>query len=71
MLDVIDLDYAIVAMPYTLLDQESLERELPRDAAFEPTRRLFLELRHKAIRYDVPIPRFTDERHVQRYVEIQ
>jgi D-threo-aldose 1-dehydrogenase len=28
-LDVIDLDYAIVAMPYTLLDQEALDEELP------------------------------------------
>lgn len=28
-LDVIDLDYAIVAMPYTLLDQDALDEELP------------------------------------------
>jgi D-threo-aldose 1-dehydrogenase len=28
-LDLIDLDYAIVAMPYTLLDQEALDEELP------------------------------------------
>ena len=28
-LDVIDLDYAIVAMPYTLLDQDALDDELP------------------------------------------
>ncbi len=28
-LEVIDLDYAIVAMPYTLLDQDALEEELP------------------------------------------
>jgi D-threo-aldose 1-dehydrogenase len=28
-LDVVDLDYAIVAMPYTLLDQEALDVELP------------------------------------------
>jgi D-threo-aldose 1-dehydrogenase len=28
-LDVIDLDYAIVALPYTLLDQEALDEELP------------------------------------------
>jgi D-threo-aldose 1-dehydrogenase len=28
-LEVIDLDYAIVAMPYTLLDQQALDEELP------------------------------------------
>lgn len=28
-LDVVDLDYAIIAMPYTLLDQDALDEELP------------------------------------------
>jgi len=28
-LEIIDLDYAIVAMPYTLLDQDALDEELP------------------------------------------
>lgn len=49
----------------------SLERELPANAAYEPTRRLFLDLRHNAIRYNTPHPHFTNERAIQRYVEIQ
>lgn len=49
----------------------SLERELPADARHDTTRRLFLDLRHRAIRYDVPNPRFTNERVIQQYVEIQ
>ena len=28
-LEVVDLDYAIIAMPYTLLDQDALDEELP------------------------------------------
>jgi hypothetical protein len=49
----------------------SLERELPANAADAATLSLFLDLRRQALRYDVPDPHFTDERTIQRYVEIQ
>lgn len=49
----------------------SLDRELPGDAAFEPTRRLFDELRRRNVTLGGPHPAFTNETRVQRYVEIQ
>ncbi|MBI4888583.1 MAG: hypothetical protein HY824_15915 [Acidobacteria bacterium] len=49
----------------------SLERDLPEDWELDATRRLFLELRQKNVGGQVPSPAFTNERYVQRYVEIQ
>jgi hypothetical protein len=49
----------------------SLERELPADAEFEPTRRAFLALRQRNLRRDIPHPIFTKQQHVDRYIEIQ
>jgi hypothetical protein len=49
----------------------SLERELPNDWAFEPTRMLFFEMRRRNIEYSVSPPLLTNERDVSRWVEIQ
>jgi hypothetical protein len=49
----------------------SLERELPADWEYEPTRRTYLAIRERNVRYDVPHPRFTRQRDVDRYIEVQ
>lgn len=49
----------------------SLERELPADWAWSPNRQLFFELRRVNVTRDVPAPTFTNEREVQRFVEIK
>lgn len=49
----------------------SLERELPADWAFEPTRRTFLELRQRNLTREVPHPAFTKHRHVEPYLEVE
>jgi hypothetical protein len=49
----------------------SLERELPADWAFEPTRRAFLELRHRNLQREVPHPAFINQDRVERYLEIR
>ena len=49
----------------------SLERELPADWGFEPTRRAFLSLRQRNLSLDVPHPTFTKQRRVEPYLEVQ
>lgn len=49
----------------------SLERELPADWAFEPTRRLFLDLRQRNLAREVPHPAFTKQRRVDWYLEVR
>jgi hypothetical protein len=49
----------------------SLERELPADASYEPTRRAFIELRRRNLSRDIPHPIFTRQQRVDRYFEIQ
>jgi hypothetical protein len=49
----------------------SLERELPADWAFEPTRDTYLAMRRRNVADDVPHPRFTWRDDVERYVEVR
>lgn len=49
----------------------SLERELPADWGFEPTRRVFFSLRQRNLSLDVPHPTFTRQRRVEQYLEVQ
>jgi hypothetical protein len=49
----------------------SLERELPADWDYEPTRRAFFALRERSLAREVPHPMFTPQRRVERYVEVQ
>lgn len=48
----------------------SLARELPDDWAYEPTRRLFLELQQRNVSRDVPHPVFTKQSSVDEYLEV-
>jgi hypothetical protein len=49
----------------------SLERELPQDWEYEPARRTYEAMRDRNVRYATPHPRFTPQRDVDEYVEIQ
>lgn len=48
----------------------SLERELPRDWQYEPTRRLFLDLQRRNVSREVPHPVFTKQAYVDEYLEV-
>jgi hypothetical protein len=49
----------------------SLERELPADWGYEPTRRAFLELQRRNMSVDVPHPALTEQSQVDEYLEVQ
>jgi hypothetical protein len=49
----------------------SLEREQPRDWDYEPTRQMFLDLQRRNVGRDVPHPRMTPQRHVDRYLGVE
>jgi hypothetical protein len=49
----------------------SLERELPADWEYEPTRRTFEAMRRRNLGYHVPHPLFTRQVDVPDYVEVQ